>query len=267
MKRSVFKRDGLDLSVAEIGEGRAFVFQHGLCGAAGQPADVFPEGAGWSCVTLECRGHGQSEPGNSEKFSIAAFTDDVAAMIATRDLAPIVIGGISMGAAIALRLAVTRPELVRGLVLARPAWIAEAEPPNMKPNAEVGELLKRHAPVEARGIFEHSATAAVLAKDAPDNLASLRGFFTREPFAVTAELLTRISADGPDATRGAIARLRVPTLVIGHGRDMIHPLSMAEELSSLIPDTKLAVIPPKADDLQGYRTCFRSALATFLKRF
>lgn len=267
MKRSAFEHDGLDLSLAIAGEGPAFVFQHGLCGAAGQPLDVSPADSGWSCVTLECRGHGRSQPGDPEEFSIATFADDVAAMIEARGLAPAVIGGISMGAAIALRLAVKRPDLTRGLVLARPAWIAEAAPANMKPNAEVGELLARHAPREARAIFDASETAAALAKDAPDNLASLRSFFTREPVDVTAQLLARISADGPGVTRDAIARIGAPTLVIGHGRDMTHPMSMAEELAGLVPTARLEVIPPKADDFQGYRAGFNSALATFLKEF
>ena len=48
-----------------------------------------------------------------------------------------------MGAAIALRLAVKQPELVRALVLARPAWVTEPAPPNMQAYAEVGELLSR----------------------------------------------------------------------------------------------------------------------------
>jgi pimeloyl-ACP methyl ester carboxylesterase len=265
MKRSVFKRHGLILSLAQTGEGPAFVFQHGLCGAAGQPVDVFPQESGWRCLTLESRGHGKSEPGDPARFSISTFAEDVAAMIEMNSFAPVVAGGISMGAAIALRLAVTRPELVRGLVLARPAWIAEAAPANMKPNAEVGELLRHHAPEVARAIFERSETAVALARNAPDNLASLLGFFAREPIAVTAELLLRISADGPKVTRNEISKISVPALVIGHGSDAIHPLAMAEELSGLIPGARLAVIPPKADGLQAYRTGFRSALANFLK--
>ena len=45
--------------------------------------------------------------------------------------------------------------------------------------------------------FEASETARLLAEIAPDNLASLRGFFSREPQAITAALLQAIAADGP----------------------------------------------------------------------
>lgn len=251
------------LALVEGGHGPAMLFQHGLCGDARQPTDVFPSEA-FRCLTVECRGHGGSEPGDPEGFGLATFADDVAAVMDAERLGPLPIGGISMGAAIALRLAVLRPDLVSALVLARPAWVTEAGPDNMRPNAEVGALLARHDAAEARAIFETGATAARLAKDAPDNLASLRGFFTRAPLSVTSALLTRISADEPGVSRQQIAALRIPTLVIGHERDVVHPLAMARELAALIPGARLSIIPPKADDLEGYRTAFRASLRTFL---
>jgi pimeloyl-ACP methyl ester carboxylesterase len=263
MERSRFERDGVTLSVARTGRGAAFLFQHGLCGAAGQPAEVYPDDSGFQCVTLECRGHGLSESGDASQFSISRFADDVAALAETCG-APLVIGGISMGAAIALRLAVTRPDLVKALVLARPAWVAEAGPANLAPNAEVGQLLASHAPAEARRLFEASPTHARLATEAPDNLTSLTGFFAREPIAVTSELLTRISADGPGVTRREIERIAVPALVIGHERDAIHPMAMAEELASLIASARLVRITPKATDVNRYRAEFRAAISTFL---
>lgn len=261
---SVFQRHGLRLAVHDRGSGMPVVFQHGLCGDAAQPAEVFPFELPASCLTLECRGHGGSEAGDPGLLSIATFTDDLAHWLDSLALGPVVLGGISMGAAIALRLAVTRPELVRALVLARPAWIAEAAPANMAPNAQVGALLARHGAEEARALFEASDTARELATSAPDNLASLRGFFTREPQAVTAALLARISADGPGVSRTDIAALRIPTLVIGTEVDAIHPLGHAETLAALIPGARLAHITPKALDKPRYVQDFRATLAQFL---
>lgn len=74
-----------------------FVFQHGLCGDADQVIQVFPEDTGFRCLTVECRGHGQSETGPLDDLSIPTFTDDVAGYI--RHLGRPVVGGISMGAA------------------------------------------------------------------------------------------------------------------------------------------------------------------------
>jgi pimeloyl-ACP methyl ester carboxylesterase len=110
---------------------------------------------------------------------------------------PVIIGGISLGAAISLRLAVKRPDLVRALVLARPAWLTASAPENMIPNAEVGHLLTHLPPPAAKAAFLAGPLGQRLAAAAPDNLASLTGFFAREPIEVTAALLSSI----PSPTR------------------------------------------------------------------
>jgi len=257
--------DGVTLSLIEQGSGNPMVFQHGLCGDAQQPGQVFPIDAGHQRITLECRGHGGSMPGSYDKFSIATFTNDVADMIAAICNGPVVIGGISLGAAIALRLAVTRPAIVKALVIARPAWLVEAAPDNIQPNAIVGNLLKHHAPEDARRLFETLPLMAHLAKTAPDNLASLRGFFSRSPLTTTAELLTRISADGPGVSEAEIRALKIPTLVIGHDRDFVHPMTFASALAQLIPNAEFCEITPKANDVNAYVQDFRATLSQFLK--
>jgi pimeloyl-ACP methyl ester carboxylesterase len=264
MERSVFRLGDISLSVVRSGEGKVFVFQHGLCGAAGQPAEVFSHGLGWQCVTLECRGQGQSEAGNPAQFAIATFADDVAAFVTDLGIGPVVIGGISMGAAIAMRITVRHPELVQALVVARPAWIDARAPENMSPNAEVARLLEAHEPAVALEVFEAGSTARWLASQGPDNLASLRSFFSRSPIAVTRALLASIAADGPGVDRDEIARIACPTLVIGNGLDFIHPIAMAREMARIIPGARLVEITPKAVNIERYRKEFRTALRDFL---
>jgi pimeloyl-ACP methyl ester carboxylesterase len=266
MKTQIIRRDGLNLAlhVAE-GKGPLVFFQHGLCGDAAQPASVFPKDARARLAVLDCRGHGGSEAGSPEVFSIATFADDVAAAIESVSSGPCIVGGISMGAAIAMRLAVLRPDLVSGLVIARPAWTTEAAPSNMRPNLMVGELLMQEPAPGELDAFLTSDTAKELAEQAPDNLASLTGFFRRNPRAVTAELLTRISRDGPGITEAQLAALSIPTLVIGHGDDVVHPLSHARHLARVIPSAKFLEIPPKARGLAAYETAFRTGLRLFLQ--
>ena len=154
--------NGLKLHVDDAGgTGLPVIFQHGLCGDARQTAEVFPADSRFRRITVEARGHGASEAGDLSQFSIAAFAEDVAALIMAQNLGPVCVGGISMGAAMALRLAVTRPDLVRGLILVRPAWVAQAAPANMQPNAEVGALLARMPQADAFAAFMAGETAAL----------------------------------------------------------------------------------------------------------
>lgn len=255
------------LNVDVAGEGEPVIFQHGLCGDAGQTAEAFPPDPGFRRVTVEARGHGRSQAGELERLSIATFADDVAAYIEQHLHSPIVIGGISMGAAIALRLAVIRPDLVRGLIIARPAWITAKGPDNMAPNGGVGRLLKELPPEEAKAVFLAGDIGRRLANEAPDNLASLSRFFARQPIEVTAALLCAISQDGPGVTEAEVRNLAVPTLVIGHEKDVIHPLSYAHALAEMIPAARFVQITPKVEDRARYVADFRLSASNFLKDF
>jgi pimeloyl-ACP methyl ester carboxylesterase len=249
------------------GKGLPVIFQHGLCGDARQTTEAFPQDPRFRRMTIEARGHGASEAGDPTLFSVRTFASDVAAFIDTHRLGPIVVGGISMGAAIALHLAVHRPAIVRGLILARPAWIAASAPANNIPNALVGRLLAELSQEEARKAFEATEIARLLAEKAPDNLTSLRGFFSREPQATTATLLQAIAADGPGVLEEDLRDLRIPTLIVGHEIDYIHPLSYAAAISQLIPRSQLVSVTPKALNKAAYLIDFHTAISNFLETF
>jgi len=265
MQRGVFTIGDLRLSTASSGSGRPCLFLHGLCGMAGQPADVFPVDADWRCLTLECRGHGDSDYGDVTGLSIRQFAADVASFAASLTGPPPVIGGISMGAAIALRLAVISPDMWSGLILARPAWVAESAPATLAAHRQIASYLAIHDSDVARQRFEASALAQTIGQESPDNLASLLGFFDRQPIAGTQALLAAIGNDGPGVGRDDIAALDMPTLVVGTKRDMVHPMAMADELATLIPASRLVEITSKSENPDAYRTEFRHALRMFLK--
>ena len=238
------------------------VLQHGLCGDASQPAGLFPSGACLRHAVLNCRGHGDTEVGPQDLLSIANFADDLAAMIAALDAPVAAVGGVSMGAAIALRLAVLRADLVPALILVRPAWLVDSGPANMLPVAVVGGMI---AAGYTRDDFDQSALAQTLAVQAPDNLASLHGLFDRAPLAVTAALLRRISADGPGVTAPDLAALTMPVLILGCADDIIHPLAHAQSLERLIPGSRLVIVPPKGSNQPAHSAAVQAAITAFMK--
>ncbi|AZN96528.1 alpha/beta hydrolase [Mesorhizobium sp. M9A.F.Ca.ET.002.03.1.2] len=252
------------LQISDDGDGLPIVFQHGLGGGEAQVAQAFPVDAAFRRITLECRGHGASGLGSSRPFSLGMFADDVLAATDRAGLDRFVAGGISMGAAIALRLACRQPDRVAGLLLVRPAWMFESAPDNMRPIAEVADLILDHGPGKARAIFEQSETAARLRREAPDNLASLFGYFDRPDAAAFAQILADIAADGPGVSKSDAAALGIPTLVIGNAMDAVHPLTIAHTLAAAIPGAAFAEITPKALDSDGHFAELRVEIATFL---
>ncbi|TPI57053.1 MULTISPECIES: alpha/beta hydrolase [unclassified Mesorhizobium] len=260
-------RDDAALRVFDTEQGRLpVVFQHGLGGDAAQVAQSFPDGPSRRRLTVECRAQGGSGAGHKRPFSIAMFADDVLAAADAAGIERFVAGGISMGAAIALRLAVRHPERVTGLVLVRPAWAFDAAPENMRPYAEVAELIRNRPPNEARAVFAASATAARFRAEAPDNLASLLGFFERNNAADFAEMMQAIAGDGPGVSRGVAGSLAVPTLVIGSGTDLVHPLAIARELAKTILNAIFTEVTPKATDKDRHFAEIRAAIGGFLDK-
>jgi len=257
--------DGCSLAYEDVGSGLPAIWQHGLGADRQQPAEVFPGNAGIRRITLECRGHGESRMGDPARLSIAQFATDVAALLDHLCIEEAVLGGISLGAAISMRLAASIPSLVRALIIARPAWVDEPAPPTMKPYLLVAELLKQYGREEGLRRFADSETLAAVESVSPDNAASLRSFFSRRDEESSVELLSRIPRDGPGLSGQDIASIGIPTLVIGNAEEYVHPLRYASRLKGLIPGATLQVITSKTVDKALYKSQFRETLACFFE--
>ncbi len=244
------------MSVSDTGAGLAVVFQHGLGADQAQCAEAFPRHPGLRRITLSCPAR------NVRPFTIAGFAADVLAACDARGVHRFVAGGISMGAAIALHLAVRVPHRVLGLALVRPAWLWDAAPATMRPYAEVAAALRVHGR-DGRAVFAASATAAHLASAAPDNLASLLGFFDRADPRAVADLLDDIAGDGPGVTPAEAGALRLPALVIGQARDEVHPLALARALADAIPGAGFAEVTAKGIDKARHLADLHARLGAF----
>ena len=90
------------------------------------------------------------------------------------------------------------------------------------------------------------------------------GFFDRPDPATTAKLLSAIAADGPGVTREQAAAIKVPTLVIGNGLDLVHPMDLARSLASAIAGAQFVEIAPKSLDKAVHAQEFKAAVNKFL---
>jgi pimeloyl-ACP methyl ester carboxylesterase len=255
-----FARDGLKLAGYDIGNGPIVVFQHGMGGDEAQVAEAFPT-QGFRRITLECRGQGQSEAGDPAQFSIAQFADDVLAFADSRGVEKFVIGGISMGAAIALRIAVTAPERVKALILARPAWGWDAAPENMS----VYKVLPKFLENRNLSGFQATPIAKQFAVEAPDNYVSLIRIFDKPDLEMFAQLGSAIANSGPEITEAQVRAIKALTLVLANAVDLIHPIALAKKLSSAIAKSHYVEITPKAEDRAKHFAEFQAAVTAFLK--
>lgn len=125
--------NGIELYHQMAGAGPSLVVVHGSWGDADNWAGVVPPlGTRCRVLTYDRRGHSRSERSTTPD-SVHDDVADLAALIEALDLAPAFVCGNSFGGLIVLRLAASRPELVRGVAAHEPPGVPLlAEDPTTK---------------------------------------------------------------------------------------------------------------------------------------
>ena len=108
------------------GDGPPLILVHGLGGAAANWTLLAPDLLSRHRLLVpDLPGHGGSSP-LAAAPTLNPFADAVAELAAREDMLPAPVVGHSMGGVVVLRLALRRPDAVRGIVLAAPAGISSA---------------------------------------------------------------------------------------------------------------------------------------------
>lgn len=109
--------NGIDLHYEIAGQGDPIVFLHGLGSSTRDwQSQVECFSQNYQVVTVDLRGHGQSSKPTGE-YSVQQFASDVAQLLEQTNLSPAHVVGLSLGGMVAFELAVSRPGLVRSLVV------------------------------------------------------------------------------------------------------------------------------------------------------
>ena len=110
--------NGLHMYYEVHGRGQPLVLLHGAFSAIGSSFGKMLPGLakGRQVIGLELQGHGRTAD-IDRPLSLEQFADDTAAFIRQRGQGPADVFGYSMGAAVALQVAIRHPEVVRKLVI------------------------------------------------------------------------------------------------------------------------------------------------------
>jgi pimeloyl-ACP methyl ester carboxylesterase len=261
----VFEHDCLGFYFRDVGHGLPFVFQHGLGGDVNQPLGLYRPVAGVRLIAFDVRGHGDTRPlGDPSKLTIATIADDLIGLMNHLGIERAIVGGISLGAAVAVNVALRYPERALGLVLVRPAWIDRPLPENVAIYTAIARLLRERGPQEGLAEFRSSPEYLAMERESPDCARSFIGQFEQPRAAECVARLERLIADSPCAERASYGNLKIPTLVLGNRQDPIHPWPLAEELSKLIPGAELYGLTPKSVSLDRHAADVQRAIDDFL---
>jgi len=218
------------------GDGRVLVYLHGLLLDSDINRGLAEAlgAAGHRVVLLDLLGHGRSDkPAHASEYRIDTYAEQVVALLDELDVDEAVLGGMSLGANVALFTASRRPDRVRGLVLEMPVleWAVPSAAMLFAPMmlavhygrpvlARISPMLARvpDTPLTALNSFKHALSLP------PDSMAAILHGILVGPVAPTVEERSAIEA---------------PTLMLAHRNDLIHPFDDAANLARQLPRARL----------------------------
>ncbi len=189
--------------------------------------------SGAHVVTVDLLGHGRSDrPSDSMLYSMTAFGEQVVALLDHLGAERAVLGGTSLGANVSLEAAVLAPGRVQGLLI---------EMPVLDNAVEAGILgfapllfVSRFAPLAVTGV--RLLSRAVPRGIVPFWVGVGLDTLDQRPAAMAATVHGLFF--GRVAPPAKLRReIDVPTLVVGHARDPIHPAADAAMLAEEIADS------------------------------
>jgi pimeloyl-ACP methyl ester carboxylesterase len=238
------------------------LFVHGLEGSSRNWTDLMnllrPD---LTCEAVDLPGFGDSPPRPDRRYSIAALAQTVVTLVEQSGRAPVHLVGNSLGGAVCVKIAATRPELVRTLTLISPAL------PDLRPRLDlvrfpviglprVGpRLIRQYAatqPADRRvaaviatcfsnpGMYPEARFAAEVAElGRRDSLEYAAAALVGSARTLTAEFLRK----GRHSAWRNAARVAVPTLVIYGQHDRLVDPRAAGRAAHAFKDARIVVLP------------------------
>ncbi len=211
----------------------------------------------------DLRAHGESPiVGPAEAFTFDALVADVFALIDRlgQGTRPTIVAGISMGAALALRIALSTRLDVRGMVLVRPAFDDVPSPPNLAVMPVVARLLQMNDPEEARRALFASPAYRAIAEVTSSGARSVEEQLSKSLARARAVRLVEVPKNVAWSDADQLRSLDTPALVIGADRDVMHPIALARRTSALLSRGRFVEVTPRDVDADRYDREIRAAV-------
>jgi pimeloyl-ACP methyl ester carboxylesterase len=188
-------------------------------------------------VLYDARGHGRSaKPLAEEAYQFSCLVEDLEYVADAYATGKVIVGGLSLGAAVALEYTLRRQDRISGLLLAAyPAVSSEFTVWAL----EFAEIIDKYGVEVAGERFVWGATSRF---DPKSRGLIQQGFREHAPWALAALLRRTLATLGtPEALARQLRQVQVPTRIVVGSEDE-GSLGPCETLSRLIPGATLTVL-------------------------
>jgi pimeloyl-ACP methyl ester carboxylesterase len=185
------------------------------------------ERKGWRVVALDLRGHGESDkPHDPAAYGLPALTADVVGLIDHLGLGRVTLMGYSMGARLALQIALEQGDRLDRLILGG-VGARMFEPPRT-PEGPVMSMAEAMRAQSAGAIADKTLRGfRLFAEQQGEDLAALAAFSEGRA--------------GPGLSRERLGAIAAPTLVVAGARDEM--AGDPEPLAAAIPGARAVTLP------------------------
>jgi len=244
--------DGLRWEIRERGHGQPLLLLHGFTGrGSGWGAHATAFARHFRVIVVDLPGHGRTRPSDPKRglhparVSVERTADDLAMLLARSGATPAHVLGYSLGARVALRLAIAHPDGVRRLVLESPsAGIAATEERAARrvADAALADRLERDGMETFVDSWERQPIFAGHAALPAPSATRLRAERLSNRPAGLALSLRGAGQGSMEPLHDRLASVRMPTLVIAGALDPIG-LARAEMVAAYVPGARLEIVP------------------------
>jgi len=225
---------GVRLYFEEHGSGPCVITAHGMLGSVASATVMSATklaANGLRVIAYDARGHGLSDHTERyEDYSWSALAEDMHQLMHALGIERAAICGTSMGAGVALMLALAQPTRVERLILRSPPPFAEDLRPARRRMSALA-LMCRYLGVRL--------TAGIVGM-LPGSAEQARMISTQRRAALL-PAIRGLLFDGAPIPTERLGQIHAPTLIFGHPDDAMHPLRSGELIRDSIPGASLHV--------------------------
>lgn len=243
IERLTLRGAGLDLAADATGpvDGQPLLFLHGSGQTRQSWGKALVEAArhGFRAISLDLRGHGDSDWSPDGRYDLDLFADDLRAVLTQLERSPVVVGA-SLGGIVGMMAAAADPAALRALVLVDITAHVDMEGAN-----EVIAFMSAGADGFASIEEAADAVSAYLPhRDKPRSSKGLaknlrqrgnRWYWHWDPAFMTMGADVTPQAEGPTVLESAAMGLTIPTLLIRGGRSRIVTEEGARAFMEMVP--------------------------------